>query len=261
MLNPGAIWGYNVATKKSSPMAHTPSDDLPADDLTSTDSPRTEHRANLLHGEELIFLDRAIYVPGQQALLLSDLHLGKAETFQLAGIPIAQQVNDETLEELRSHLAQWQPQRVFILGDLFHSRQGLVPELAAVWSQLLAEAEARFTLIVGNHDRAALGDPFDMDYSTQPVPLGQLVLSHEPVDPTTLTRDQLNICGHIHPVVELKGMVDSLRLPCFYYERPSQRLIMRAFGAFTGGYEMAMKKGVTAYIPMDGGMMALDIPD
>ena len=131
------------------------------------------HSVDLLQGEKLMLLERAVYVPDYQALLLSDVHLGKAETFQMAGIPIAQQVNEETLERLRSHCSQVQPQKIFILGDLFHSHQGMVEGVVAAWSQFLEETDAKVTLIVGNHDRAALGPVFDMDYSTQPISLGK----------------------------------------------------------------------------------------
>ncbi|MEL7509460.1 MAG: ligase-associated DNA damage response endonuclease PdeM [Cyanobacteria bacterium J06554_1] len=216
------------------------------------------HRVNLLQGEELVLLDRAAYVPAHKALLLSDVHLGKAETFQMAGIPVAQQVNGETLERLRSHCRQVQPQKIFILGDLFHSRQGLVSDVATAWSKFLADTEANVTLILGNHDRAALGPVFDMEYSTHPIPLGTLLLSHEPTHPDNLPDGHLNICGHVHPVVQLKSAIDSLRLPCFYHEHPSQRLTLPSFGSFTGGYEVTLTKGHTAYITVEGSLMVLD---
>lgn len=217
------------------------------------------HRVDLLQGEPLVLLEQAVYVPGHQALLLSDVHLGKAETFQMAGIPVAQQVNGETLEKLRSHCQQVQPQQIFILGDLFHSRQGMVAEVEAAWSEFLKQTEAQVTLIVGNHDRAALGPVFDMYYSTTPISLGKLLLSHEPISQETLTNDHLNICGHVHPVVRLQSATDSLRLPCFYHEYLLQRLTLPSFGAFTGGYEVAIGKGRTAYIVIEGCLMVMDI--
>ncbi|MEM8611672.1 MAG: ligase-associated DNA damage response endonuclease PdeM [Cyanobacteria bacterium P01_H01_bin.105] len=224
------------------------------------DHQTTGHRVDLLQGEALVLLDRAVYVPTHQALLLSDVHLGKAETFQLAGIPVAQQVNEETLERLRSLCNQLQPQHIFVLGDLFHSRQGLVEDVATAWSQFLQDTEANVTLIIGNHDRAALGPVFDMEYSTEAVTLGQLLLSHEPASPDTLTKGHLNICGHVHPVVKLKSPTDSLRLPCFYHEYPLQRLTIPSFGSFTGGYEVSIGKGRTAYIVVEGCLMVLDSP-
>ena len=218
------------------------------------------HSLDLLQGEPLILLEQAVYVPDHQALLLSDVHLGKAETFQMAGIPIAQQVNEETLERLRSHCHQVQPQHIFVLGDLFHSRQGMVTEVNAAWSKFLEDTDAKVTLIIGNHDRAALGPVFNMAYSTHPIPLGRLLLSHEPVTPDSLPQGHLNICGHVHPVVQLKSALDSLRLPCFYHEHKLQRLTLPSFGSFTGGYEVAIGKGRTAYLTVEGCLMVLDAP-
>lgn len=216
------------------------------------------HLVNLLQGEALRLLDRAVYVPGHGALLLSDVHLGKAETFQMAGIPVAQQVNGETLERLRSHCQQIQPRQIFVLGDLFHSRQGMVAEVETAWSTFLKDTDAKVTLIVGNHDRAALGPVFEMDYSFDPITLGTLLLSHEPVSASSLSPGHLNICGHVHPVVQLQSALDRLRLPCFYHEHQDQRLTLPSFGSFTGGYEVPLGKGRTAYLTIEGSLMVLD---
>ncbi|NEZ64684.1 hypothetical protein D0962_18145 [Leptolyngbyaceae cyanobacterium CCMR0082] len=97
----------------------------------------------------------------------SDVHLGKAETFQMAGIPVAQQVNGETLKRLRSYCNKVCPEQFFVLGDLFHSRQGMVTEIEIAWSIFLEEVDAKVTLIVGNHDRIALKSVFNMNYIIQ----------------------------------------------------------------------------------------------
>ena len=49
--------------------------------------------------------DKALYLPDEEALLVSDVHLGKAETFQSFGIPIPNQMNEENLDRLRSRSA------------------------------------------------------------------------------------------------------------------------------------------------------------
>lgn len=221
----------------------------------------TEHRIDLLQGEELTLLDRAVYVPKYGALLLSDVHLGKAETFQMAGVPVPNQVNGETLERLRSHCKQVLPQQILILGDLFHSRQGMVAEVENAWAQFLKDTDANVTLIMGNHDRAALAPTFDMAYSSDPVSLGKLLLSHEPIIKTdNLPNNHLNICGHVHPVVQLQSSIDKLRLPCFYHEHQLQRLTLPSFGSFTGGYEVTIGRGRTAYLMLEGSLMILESP-
>ena len=46
-----------------------------------------DHRLQLLD-------ERALYLPEVEALLVSDVHLGKADTFQSMGIPVSSAVNE-----------------------------------------------------------------------------------------------------------------------------------------------------------------------
>ena len=203
-----------------------------------------DHRLQLLD-------DRALYLPEENALLVSDVHLGKAETFQAMGIPISNAVNEENLERLRSLLTQTHPQHLFILGDLFHSRQSLVPEVLIIWDKFLQETGVETTLIVGNHDRKLISalPPLTMDCQINAVAKGSFLLSHEP---ETTREAALNICGHIHPVVKLRSRTDSLRLPCFFVEHDHRRLTLPSFGEFTGGYEVMLQSNTCAYVICEG---------
>ena len=97
--------------------------------------------------------DKALYLPDVEALLVSDVHLGKAETFQSFGIPIASQVNEENIGRLRQLCRQTKPKKLFVLGDLFHSKKSLVPDVLIGWDSFLKETAAEVCLVVGNHDR------------------------------------------------------------------------------------------------------------
>ena len=201
--------------------------------------------------------DKALYLPDEEALLVSDVHLGKAETFQSFGIPIPNQMNEENLDRLRSLCQQTNPKKLFILGDLFHSRQSLVPEVLIAWDSFLKEIEAETTLIVGNHDRRLISalPPLAMDCLVDAVPVGSFLLSHEP---EVLHDSVLNICGHIHPVVGLRSRTDSLRLPCFFVEYAQRRLTLPSFGEFTGGYEVTLAENTCAYVACEGEAIAFD---
>lgn len=209
-----------------------------------------DHRLRLLD-------DKALYLPNEKALLVSDVHLGKAETFQALGIPISSQMNEDNLDRLRSLYQQIKPQKLFILGDLFHSRKSLVPEVLIAWDTFLKEIAAETTLIVGNHDRRLVSElpPFTMDCLVDAVELGPFLLSHEP-EPVQELR--LNICGHIHPVVKLRSRTDSLRLPCFFVEYDQRRLTLPSFGEFTGGYEVTLTENTCAYVVCEGEAIAFD---
>lgn len=215
----------------------------------------------LLFGQRLQLLDdKALYLPEETALLVSDVHLGKAETFQSLGIPISNQMNAENLARLRSLCQQVNPRQLFILGDLFHSQQSLVPEVLTTWDSFLKEIEADVTLIVGNHDRHLMSalPPLAMHCHVEAVALGPFLLSHEPEITHQAT---LNICGHIHPVIKLRSRTDSLRLPCFFIERDQHRLTLPSFGEFTGGYEVELVGNTCAYVACEGEAIFFDSKD
>ena len=212
----------------------------------------------LLFNNRLQLLDdKALYLPDEEALLVSDVHLGKAETFQSLGIAISSQMNQENLDRLQSLCWQTQPKKLFILGDLFHSKKSLVPEVLVAWDKFLKEINAKTTLIVGNHDRRLISKlpPLSMDCLVEAVALGSFLLSHEPETSNHLA---LNICGHIHPVVKLRSPTDSLRLPCFFVEYAQRRLTLPSFGEFTGGYEIKLVENTCAYVACEGEAIAFN---
>jgi len=180
-------------------------------------------------GEELLLLgERAIWDPDRRTLLVADLHLGKAETFQAHGIPVPSDGDLETLNALIALAVRWQPEEIVVLGDLIHSRLGLTSELRQKLDALPTLLGCPLRLIGGNHDRGSWIAGLRQD---PPVALGPWWLSHEP-DPRA---GRLNLCGHLHPVALLGRNGDRLRLSCFSYCPRSERLALPAFGALTGG--------------------------
>lgn len=200
----------------------------------------------VIHQQTLQLLpEKAVYLPEQQALLVSDVHLGKSETFQHFGIPIPSQVNQATLERLQRAHARTQAQQLFVLGDLFHAQAGMVDEVIDSWLKFLAATQLDAHLILGNHDRALAEElsQFSLTCYTTPIELNGILLSHEPLP----VSDGLNICGHVHPCVQLGDKGDRLRLPCFYWEAQLNRLTLPSFGDFTGGYTVSISHETAAY--------------
>ena len=64
---------------------------------------------------------KAIYWHDTQTLIVSDLHLGKASHFRKHGLPIPMESGIDDLQQLGLLLDIYKPQRLLILGDLFHS--------------------------------------------------------------------------------------------------------------------------------------------
>lgn len=212
------------------------------------------HAITVLGNHLHLLPQKAIYIEQLKALLVSDVHLGKAETFQAHGVPIPNAVNREILNRLQTLCAQFELDYVFILGDLFHSKAALVDEVLSGWFQFVQQLNASVQLIVGNHDRPLVPvlESLSIQCILDAIQIDNLVFSHEP----TPQPNCLNICGHVHPCVRIKTKLDNLRLPCFYLETAQNLLILPSFGAFTGSYEVAIADGNTAYVVAESTVIA-----
>lgn len=204
------------------------------------------HSITVLGNQLQLLPEKAIYVPHLKTLLLSDVHLGKSETFQALGVPVPNAVNKSTLDRLQKVCSSYDLEYVFILGDLFHSKHALVDEVLSPWIEFTQSVKATVQLLIGNHDRTLVSKLEQLSISCilEAIQIDNLVLSHEP-EPRS---GCLNICGHIHPCVRIKSRLDQLRLPCFYLEHAQNQLILPSFGEFTGGYEVPLTAGTTAYV-------------
>ncbi|MEN0106915.1 MAG: DEAD/DEAH box helicase, partial [Pseudomonas sp.] len=88
----------------------------------------SDYLAVQLAGSELWLLaDKAIYWPQQQALLIADLHLGKAATYRQLGQPVPHGTTAENFQRLDRLLARYRCQRLIVLGDFLHARQAQNP--------------------------------------------------------------------------------------------------------------------------------------
>ncbi|MFO0038308.1 MAG: ligase-associated DNA damage response endonuclease PdeM [Synechococcaceae cyanobacterium] len=172
---------------------------------------------------------RAVWLEGSRTLLLADLHLGKAETFQAHGIPLPSDGDAGTLNTLLTLAAHWRPAQVLVLGDLIHSRLGLTGELREKLRALPELLGAPLRLVGGNHERGSWIEALPAEPS---LALGALWLSHGPEDHP----GRLNVCGHRHPVAVVGAGAERLRLPCFAYDPQAERLTLPSFGELTGGH-------------------------
>ena len=175
-----------------------------------------------------LLADRAVWDPHQQLLLVADLHLGKAETFQAHGIPLPSDGDASTLNALLDLATRWQPRQVVVLGDLIHSRLGLTPELRQKLRALPDLLGCPLRLIDGNHERGSWLEGLPREPSQA---LGPLWLSHAPES----VAGHLNLCGHLHPVLVVGKGPDRLRLPCFHLREEETQLVLPSFGHLTGG--------------------------
>lgn len=204
-----------------------------------------------LENTELWLLaDKAIYWPEQQALLIADIHFGKAAAYRRLGQPVPHGTTQANLQRLDALLARYHCQRLIFLGDFLHAPESQTPAVLAQLHEWRAtQPGLAVTLIRGNHDRRA-GDPpesLKMTVVAEPLLLGPFALQHEP-DPHPTHHV---LAGHLHPAFRLSGRGrQSLRLPCFCIgERLS---LLPAFGSFTGMMEVDADPGRRLFVVGDG---------
>lgn len=188
-------------------------------------SPRIE-----INGATLV-ADRsgAAFWEARQTLIVSDLHFEKGSALAKSGALLPPYDTRATLLSLTETIDRFLPQRVICLGDSFHD-SGAEARMQAQDRAALAALIRRldWIWIAGNHD---------------PIPPDDLggVVEEELVDGPFLFRHEADhrfqgageISGHFHPKALISTRARRHRGPCFVSD--GKRLIMPAFGAYTGG--------------------------
>ncbi len=183
-------------------------------------------------GETLMLLaSGAAFLPEHQLLVVSDLHLGKANAMRARGAAIPSGASRRTLDHLSRDLRQTGATRLWSLGDLFHaqeSHRGELHEEIRRWTE--EHPGVDFATIYGNHDRRA-GIPSECAFRVLAAEnaIG-IELHHEPPEEVTGP----GFAGHLHPAVRVQvTRSDTPKLPCWWCR--DQLLVFPAYGEFTGG--------------------------
>lgn len=175
----------------------------------------------------------ALIWPERRLAVVADLHFEKGTAFAARGRLLPPYDTAATLDKLEGVVARHAVERVVCLGDSFHDGAAaarLDPAQAARVKALAARLE--WTWIAGNHDPAP---PADWGGEVaEEITLGALTFRHE-AEPATRGGPQVHgeVSGHFHPKASVAVRGRRITAPCFVTD--GRRLILPAFGAFTGG--------------------------
>lgn len=186
-------------------------------------------RVALANVEVMLRWSGALWLEREGALVVADLHFEKGSSYAARfGQMLPPYDTRETLDRLDREIALLSPARLIFLGDSFHDGDGearLAPDDYRRLEGLAAGRELVWA--VGNHDadgpRALPGDVVDE------AELAGLALRHEPTPGVQLGE----VAGHLHPAAKVSSGRGVVRRRCFVTD--GQRLVLPAFGAFTGG--------------------------
>lgn len=180
-------------------------------------------------GETFRIIDRtALYWPAQDALLVADLHLEKGSWFAERGQMLPPYDSIATLDRLAAILARCGASQVWALGDNFHDSEGPGRMADTSVAKLAALTQAHdWHWITGNHDEhlpEGIGGTLHDEAR-----LNGLILRHR-AEP--MSREP-ELSGHWHPKHAMSARGRRITRPCFVMS--PTRLILPAFGAYTGG--------------------------
>ncbi len=169
-----------------------------------------------------------LYWPARDTLVVSDLHLEKGSSLAAKRhrhVPPYDTL--ATIQALAEVIGRYNPARVVSLGDSFHDGEAHERMQADDCARLMALMANRIWLwIAGNHDPAPPGCfGGEVQDAAQ---FGPLLFQHK------ATPDCAGeISGHYHPKATICVRNSRVSGRCFVLG--GQRLIMPAFGAYTGG--------------------------
>lgn len=170
----------------------------------------------------------ALWVARAKTLIVSDLHLEKGSSFARNGQLLPPYDTLATLSRIAALMERLAPDIVVSLGDSFHDGGGPA-RMAQNDRELLQTLIGRcdWIWVEGNHDGRS---PETLGGAVRDtLRIGDLVLRHEP----TAGAADGEIAGHLHPCAKVTGRGRVVRRRCFAVD--GARLVMPAFGAFTGG--------------------------
>ena len=186
-------------------------------------------RIALSNVEVMLRWSGALWLERESTLVVADLHFEKGSSYAARfGQMLPPYDTRETLDRLDREIALLAPERLVFLGDSFHDGDGEARLAADDYRRLEGLALGReLVWAVGNHDadgpKALPGEVIDE------AEVSGLTLRHEPLPGVQLGE----VAGHLHPAARVSSGRATVRRRCFVTD--GQRLVLPAFGAFTGG--------------------------
>lgn len=186
-----------------------------------------------LNGEALqLTPEGALFRQACRTLVVADLHFEKGSAMAARNRRLAPPYDTTlTLERLHAVMRRMRPERVVALGDSFHDISGPDRMNTADARRIRTLTEAvDWVWIEGNHDPSppkSLGGR-----GAAELQMGSLRLRHEP-EPGPAPGE---IAGHLHPKAAVATTARRITAACFVTD--GARLIMPAFGAYTGGLDV-----------------------
>lgn len=176
-----------------------------------------------------------LWLPSLKLLCAADIHFEKGSFFERFATFLPPYDTPTTLERLAQVLDELKPQYFIALGDSFHDRDAssrMAPQHKKSLNNLIDSVES-WIWVEGNHDpNVSLGiNGTYLPYYN----IAGINFHH-----MATTQPGYEISGHYHPKVSVTLKGHRMSGPCFV--RTGQKLILPAFGSYTGGLNINSKE-------------------
>ena len=201
------------------------------------------------------YLERAVFLPAADTLIIADCHLGKGAASRVEA-PV--DGGDDVRERLLGLVHETGPETLLIAGDLLHSFSTIphgVDWHVTRLERAVADAGAELVVTPGNHD-SMLEGVFDGPAASQRLLAdGGTLVCHGHVrpdlsaldDPAAITRI---VVGHDHPAISIGGR----KLPCLLYGPGQWRgrdvVMLPAFTKSAAGVSVNDLRGAALQSPL-----------
>lgn len=185
--------------------------------------------------DELVFRDRAVYLPSTETLVVADLHLGREAVSNVAA-PLGER--SDLLDRLSRLRSLFEPTTAVFAGDLLHSfstvPDGVEETVEALYTACVDDG-LEVIAIEGNHDQQ-----LERVWPTSIEPAVKLddgtVVCHGHEEPDR--EGSRYLIGHDHPAITIEGV----KRPCLCVDptgyRDSELVVLPAFTRLAGGVEL-----------------------
>ncbi|MCB8877177.1 ligase-associated DNA damage response endonuclease PdeM [Acidisoma silvae] len=204
-------------------------------------------------GSERLMLDPsgAVFFPSRSLLVLADLHLEKGSAAAARGRLIPPYDSRLTLDNMSLLLRHYSPKTILALGDSFHDAGGAERLAPGDQARLAAMArQTKFIWVLGNHDPAlpaSLPGDIHAEWADGPFRFRHEAGIGGP--------GECELSGHYHPKATVPVRGAAVTRPCFITDG-HKRLILPAFGAYTGGLDVA-DPAIASLFPRGGRIFLL----
>ena len=193
----------------------------------------------------------AAFLPHDNTLVISDLHLGYEAVLEGQGLSIPRIQTTKIQDYVHGLIDSFAPTRIVIAGDLKHN---FSRNLSQEWNDVVrfvesVQGKVRLEVVKGNHDNFLVsilrehGIPFFKESDLSGV---RILHGHEGSHDGRPT-----IMGHIHPSISLHdGSRARAKSICFLYEERLELLVLPALSILADGTDVARESRLPEMSPL-----------